>query len=62
MVTKVSKLRISGELGEEKMCIDCGEWWPNDKEFFPSYGPEKHQLLSRCKDCYKIYRKKKKLL
>lgn len=35
---------------EEKTCNDCGESWPNDKEFFFSGG--RHRLMSVCKACY----------
>lgn len=26
------------ELGEERQCRCCGEWWPHDAEFFGSDG------------------------
>lgn len=49
---------IYTELGKEKLCIDCNEYYPCDNEFFYGTGRyNKHGVESvdaRCKDCYKI--------
>lgn len=48
---------IYTELGKEKLCIQCEEYYPSDTEFF--YGVGRYtikgvQLLdARCKACYK---------
>jgi len=39
----------------EKQCTDCGEWWPDDKEFFPTTGHGK--TANQCKACYMIRRR-----
>lgn len=38
------------ELGPEKQCTDCNEWWPDDAEFFFSAG--RGTLMTQCKACY----------
>lgn len=48
---------IKTELGTEKQCIHCGEYYPATKEFF--YGTSNKRkdgtqtLEANCKDCYK---------
>ena len=57
---------IKTELGEEKLCSKCGDFWPMDSEFFflRLRKPYKDGIQSRkydavCKACYEsIYRKK----
>ncbi|MCF9035306.1 hypothetical protein [Acinetobacter nectaris] len=48
---------IQTELGTEKQCIHCGEYFPATKEFFYGTGRIKKDgtqiLESNCKDCYK---------
>jgi hypothetical protein len=38
--------RIDPELGTEKLCARCGEWWPLDAEFYYLSQP------ARCKACW----------
>lgn len=52
---------IETELGKEKLCIQCQEYWPLDSEFWFSYKgkPKKNGLRSInyeavCKCCYYI--------
>lgn len=48
---------IETELGLEKQCIGCGEYYPASKEFFYGRGYIKKDgtpgLEANCKDCYK---------
>lgn len=37
------------EFGPEKLCLKCGEWWPETSEFF--YSSPKGRLRSPCKAC-----------
>jgi hypothetical protein len=30
---------VDPELGPVKLCRMCGEWWPDDAEFFKPYNP-----------------------
>ena len=46
----MSNKRKSEDGWDEKQCTDCGEWWPDDKEFFFSSGPG--ILMTQCKACY----------
>lgn len=50
----MSRIFINTELGTEKRCSLCGEFYPFDLEFFFSSGRKnnKNQLHSRCKACY----------
>ena len=34
-----------------RQCIECGEWWPKDREFFFTSDNKGH-LMPRCKACY----------
>lgn len=46
---------ITTELGREKQCTCCGEFYPEDKDFFYRNGKAKsgRQLyVAQCKDCY----------
>lgn len=50
--SKVNR-RFNEEYGEwEKQCTDCGEWWPDDKEFFYTCSKNPIILMNQCKDCY----------
>jgi hypothetical protein len=42
--------RIVTELGEERRCSGCGEFWPIDGEFW--YFDPRGQVLGRCKACW----------
>lgn len=41
------------ELGEEKQCTSCGEYWPADTEFFTAMRSSKDGLSPRCIACIK---------
>ncbi len=43
----------------ERLCADCGEWWPATREFFFTTGRKtKPKLHSYCKACYEVRRKR----
>ena len=44
-----------GELGTEKYCNKCSEWWPADTEFFYADGGDPTGLYHCCKACYEEY-------
>ena len=48
---------IETELGTEKQCIHCDEYYPETKEFFYGTGRNKKdgspRLEANCKACYK---------
>lgn len=50
------------ELGPEKYCNKCGEWWPADTEFFYADKGDPTGLFHCCKTCYEEFngRRKKK--
>ncbi|KJF83700.1 hypothetical protein UA31_03330 [Photobacterium angustum] len=42
------------ELGLEKKCTMCGDWYPFDDEFYQSYfikAKNRHQVKAECKAC-----------
>lgn len=39
------------ELGIERFCTGCNEWWPEDSEFF-YYVSTRQAFGSRCKACH----------
>lgn len=41
-----------GELGEEKLCKRCVEWWPADTTFYFSDPKGAGGLYYMCKACY----------
>ncbi len=48
----------------ERQCIQCGEWWPNDDEFYHVNG--QGYTYSRCKACEQerrqaVYREQKRV-
>jgi hypothetical protein len=49
---RIPKIRES-ELGLEKYCFTCGEFWPADEEFFGPSKTSKDRLALRCKACCK---------
>lgn len=40
-----------GDVGEEKRCSTCGEFWPADREFFFASKSRCSQLMSSCIAC-----------
>jgi len=44
-------LKTITELGEEKRCLTCGEYWPADTEFFESQASSRDGLTPRCIAC-----------
>ena len=42
---------IMTDLGEEKRCARCGEYWPADEEFFAACRNNKSGLHSYCRAC-----------
>lgn len=38
------------ELGKQRRCGDCGQWWPDDNEFFIVWA---HWKSPRCRACHK---------
>lgn len=49
---------IVSELGRERQCPKCLEFWPYDLEFWFSNGK---RLSSWCKACYEEWKKERKL-
>lgn len=41
------------ELGEERRCLSCGEYWPADTEFFEAKTSRRDGLSARCIACIK---------
>ena len=41
------------ELGQEKRCMSCGEYWPSDLEFFEVMRSSRDGLTPRCIACIK---------
>ena len=39
------------ELGEEKRCMSCGEYWPADAEFFEAMRSSRDGWSPRCIAC-----------
>lgn len=55
-------VKIFTEIGAEKLCRNCLEYWPMDEEFFywqwmksKKTGESYKQFGSVCKACYDIY-------
>lgn len=52
------------ELGTEKICIECEEYFPADTEFFWATGRNRKdgsvQIVAACKCCYDIRYKRRK--
>ncbi|CAN7248580.1 hypothetical protein LJR289_000982 [Pseudoduganella sp. LjRoot289] len=45
--------KIISELGDEKRCLSCGEYWPADHEFFDTMRSARDGLTPRCIACIK---------
>lgn len=43
--------KIVTELGDEKYCMSCGEYWPADLEFFGAMRSARDGLTPRCLAC-----------
>ena len=59
---------IETELGREKLCIQCDEYWPLDSEFWFTYsgkpkrdGTKSVGYEAACKSCYHIRYKPQRL-
>ena len=37
------------ELGIERLCAGCGEWWPEDDEFWYY---QRGRIIGRCRACW----------
>jgi len=37
------------ELGIERLCAGCGEWWPQDEEFWYY---QRGKIIGRCRACW----------
>jgi len=49
------------ELGVEKRCTRCGDWWPADEEFFPKNRVRTKRGLSPwCKACFTEYHRERR--
>lgn len=44
--------KLETELGLEKQCTRCHDFWPADAEFFYAAGSAKDGLMSECKACF----------
>ena len=44
MTRRPSPVRIDPELGDVRRCPGCGEWWPDDDDFFYSFSYEAGEL------------------
>lgn len=45
--------KVVTELGHEKQCRACGEYWPADTEFFEARKAARDRLSVRCIACSK---------
>lgn len=50
---------IDTELGQERLCSACGEYWPNDAEFFYL---TRGKPMGNCKACFEEKHKAKRLI
>lgn len=48
-----NSFKVVTELGDEKQCISCGEYWPADTEFFEARRATRDRLSNRCIACSK---------
>jgi hypothetical protein len=46
-------MKVITELGNEKRCRVCGEYWPTDHEFFEPMRSSRDGLTQRCIACIK---------
>jgi hypothetical protein len=42
---------ITSELGVEKCCLACRQFWPADSEFFAPRNNSRNPLSQRCRAC-----------
>lgn len=47
------QVKVQTELGQEKRCMCCGEYWPSDLEFFEVMRSSRDGLTPRCIACIK---------
>jgi len=52
------ELRVTTELGLERRCYDCKEWWPQDHEFW--YFDKKGKVQGRCRACWVDYNRSRR--
>lgn len=45
-----TETKVDAELGIERRCFACGEWWPQDAEFW--YFDRAGQVMGRCRACW----------
>jgi hypothetical protein len=45
-------------LGLERRCFDCGEWWPEDREFW--YLNTHGEVMGRCRACWVDFNKSRR--
>ena len=46
------------ELGTERLCTWCGEWWPQDEEFW--YFQKGGAVMGRCKACWSDWKRQER--
>lgn len=51
ILRRSKRYRLDPELGWEKQCTHCLEWWPADGEFFHNAQHESSRLHPWCRDC-----------
>ncbi len=51
MTHQSNKIRVT-DLGTEKLCTSCNEWWPADTDFFHAQPSGVGGLFYCCKACY----------
>jgi hypothetical protein len=47
------KRTVETDIGTEKYCLSCKEYWPADTEFFEFHPSSKDRLSQRCIACIK---------
>lgn len=61
MTTAVMPATIITELGKEKRCYRCGDYWPADREFFYYRNGKPHDMCRACENEYNAeYRRRRK--
>ena len=51
MKARTAVLPDEPELGEQRYCRSCDEWWPNDAEFFGSTVCRDGYVRTWCRAC-----------
>lgn len=55
MLLKLGKQeRLDEDGGVERQCLDCGEWWPADKEFYHRNTKGARGMQPYCRACMVI--------